>query len=163
MSARHSYTESRSTRHVGAMFCHSLKISLMGQCSSRYETKLAVRHGRFASVPDSEKVTFDIGQAGGILLSASISVRFVGGNVYDLTVTPEKGQRWQRTYTLSTSQPRSPTRTPGLGKEAAQFLLDTLEQRIGHHLLTSDAPPNLRQPSDPARAPSIHERRSQRT
>lgn len=163
MSTRHSYKETRSTQHVGAVFCHSLKISLMSQCSTRYETKLTVRHGTFASVAGSEEVTFKIGQADEILLSASIAVRFVGGNVYDLIVTPENGRTWQRTYTLSTSQPMSPTRTPCLGDEAAQFILDTLEQRIGRQLLTSGAPPGLRSQSDPGRTSSFLRKRSRRT
>lgn len=144
-----------STRHVAAVFCHSLKIALVCQCSTRYQTEFTISHGTFSSETGVAEVTFNIAQGGRILLSAFITVQFVGRNVYHLAVTPKNGRTWQRTYTLSSFSHAPPTRTPSLAEEAAHFILGAIEQRLGCHQHKSDLSTDTLKQSGRDRTPSV--------
>lgn len=135
MSTRHSYSDSASIHHVVAAFCHSLKLSLIEQCTERYEAEVTVECNARVSNAETGKVTCELGWARTNLLSVPIEIRFVGGTVYDLEAALAAGPTWRQTYSLPSSIPTSVNRMPNLGEQAATFFLNDLERQLGSDLL----------------------------
>lgn len=135
MSTRHSYSNSASIHHVVAAFCHSLKLSLIEQCTERYDVEVTVECNARVSNAETGKVTCELGWERTNLLSVPIEICFVGGTVYDLEAGLADGPTWRQTYSLPSSTSTSVNRMPNLGEQAATFFLNDLERKLGSDLL----------------------------
>lgn len=76
-------------------------------------------------------------------MEAEFTVRHLGGNVYEIQGIIENGPSQVFSYCLSEITPLLVPKAPRLAQEAATFVLDALERRLGSDLLRTE----LRRPS----------------
>lgn len=87
--------------------------------------------------PDSSPPTVHVrfGRPDLCSLEATLTIRHVGGNVYDVEGRVEDRPPQSFAYCLPEPAPRLVPEAPRLVRDVAAFLLDALERRVGHDLL----------------------------
>lgn len=113
---------------VTAAFCHSLEVSLMERCAEREDVKSDSIRVSFTSTEEAGRATVEVVSPALPLFSISVSVRFVGGNVYDLSMPISEGGGWTRTFTFPSSG-RPLTSMPKVGAEAGEALMSEMDRR----------------------------------
>ena len=135
-SAAMSFLETSS--HIAGILANTLATALPELCVQRYGTALPCG---CVPVPDgpSWSVRVQIGDAEAPPLTATFSIRHVGGNMYDVCADVEDGPSTSFCYCLSETEPLLVPKAPHLAWQGAAFLLDTLERRVGRRLLSETA------------------------
>lgn len=87
--------------------------------------------------PDSSPPTVHVrlGRPDVCSLEATLTIRHVGGNVYDVEGRVEDRPPQSFAYCLPEPAPRLVPEAPRLVRDVAAFLLDALERRVGRDLL----------------------------
>lgn len=106
-------------------------------CTQRYGAPISLQR---VADPESSSSTvrFQIKRAGVPALEAEVSVRHLGGNMYDVRGTIEDGPTQGFSYCLPESGPLPLSKAPRLAQEVAAFFLDVLERRLGSELLRAE-------------------------
>lgn len=144
-----SYEEPSS--HIAKVLADRLTATLPSLCMQRYGGPVL----RFrVVVPEDAPSTLHVHarrrQSDVSSLEAECTVQHVGGNVYDVRAVIEGGPTVSFAYCLPDPAPVLALETPHLARQTATVLLDALERRVGHALLSETAQgrsPSFRQPS----------------
>lgn len=118
---------------------HQIVDVLADNLTSRIATLSSERYGgpiflrRMETIAQgSSAVLFQLEGASLSPLEAHVTVRHVGGNMYDLVCSVDGGPSQLFTYSLPTSTPLLVPQAPHLAQKVATFLLDAIERRLGH-------------------------------
>lgn len=138
-------------------FAAQLTSALRRLSTQRYEGPVSLT--RLASSTASPTTLhFHLGTLDSAPVTIDMTTTHVGGNVCDMEVTFDGGPRLKRPYCLPDPAPVLIPNVPSkLPRTIAAFLLDTLEQRLGHRLLR-DFLQRKRAAADPTSATAARSR-----
>ncbi|MEF8796381.1 MAG: hypothetical protein V5A48_08015 [Salinivenus sp.] len=145
-----------SSVSVADILADSLAAVFDALSTERYGRPVSLRRVALAgSSPDTVHVR--LGRPDLCSLEATLTIRHVGGNVYDVEGRVEGRPPQSFAYCLPAPAPRLVPEAPRLARDVAAVLLDALERRVGRDFLRQTVCPgadSLRPvaPSPPAAA-----------
>jgi hypothetical protein len=122
-----------SFRQITDVLTKSLKQAFNEVCPQRYGAPLTLR--RIDEPDAAQRVSFELDGADTITLQIHVTIRHVGGNVYDIGTQVEDGPERCFTYSEPDASGSSLSIAPYLGKKIAKHILDEVEQRLGKRIL----------------------------
>jgi hypothetical protein len=124
----------RSSVPVAEVLTNSLAAVVEALSTERYGEAVGLR--RVAPAGSSPAtVHVRLGQPDVSLLEAALTIRHVGGNIYDVEGRVEGRPPQSFAYCLPEPTPRRGLEAPRLARDVAAFLLDALECRVGRDFL----------------------------
>ena len=144
-----------STLHVAHAVSRDLESAFAKACKRHYEQEVTIHRLDAGEVePRSDEASEEVHVAVRLdapaitLIQSRLVVTYFGGNVYELCCDLDEGasRRWSFGLPEGTAHPTDGPADLSTGTslpctEAAQFLRQTLEMRLGRLLLQSSAPP----------------------
>jgi hypothetical protein len=122
-----------SPDQIADLLATSLASVFEALCTQRYGGPISLTR---VAPPDSSAIAgFRLERAGVPAVEASVFIRHVGGNMYDVTGTIAEGPNASFSYCLPDAVPPRTAGAPRLAHDIAAFLLDALERRLGSAVL----------------------------
>jgi hypothetical protein len=126
-----------SPDQIADLLAASLASVFEALCTQRYGGPISLT--RIAPPAPSAIAGFRLERAAVPPVEASVCIRHVGGNVYDVTSTIADGPHASFSYCLPDAVPPRSAGAPRLAHDIATFLLDALERRLGSAVLRGEA------------------------